>query len=128
VKAVDVLLDGDLLHHAGNANVRRQRQLHQDAVDARVLVESLDAREQLAFADADRELDQLRADADLLAAGDLAADVTARRRIVADQHDCQRRRHLIARLEILDAYAVFGPQFLGNRFAVDDFGGHEGDS
>ena len=35
--------------HAGDADVRRQRQLHEDAVNGRIVVQRVDARQQLAL-------------------------------------------------------------------------------
>ena len=47
VEAVDVLLHRDALEHMRHVDMRRQRQLHQDAVHRRIGVERIDARQQL---------------------------------------------------------------------------------
>jgi hypothetical protein len=68
MKAVDIFLDRNTLQHAGHFDVRRQRQLHQDAVDGDVVVELLDVIEQLLFSHRFRQLDEFRANAHFLAA------------------------------------------------------------
>jgi hypothetical protein len=124
VEPVHVLLRRNGLQHPLLAHLRRQRQLHQDAVDARLRVERADALEHLLFGHRGRQLDQLGVDAGIGAGLDLAAHVDARGRIVADQDDGEAGP-AAARLEGGDARAQRAAQPARQGDTVDDLAGHD---
>src|SRR5262245_20891145 len=54
----------------------------------------------------------------------LAADVDLARRIVADQHDRETRHHAMVARQPCDLDCDLRARLCGDRFAVDDSGGH----
>jgi hypothetical protein len=104
--------------------VRRQRQLDEDAVDLAVGVELSDERHQLGLRRRRRKLEVARLDAGLAGRLRLAAHVDRRGRIVADEHDRERRR------DAAPAQCVRGDRDLASElrrdcFAVDELTDHE---
>ena len=93
MEAVDVLLRVDRLEHPRRTDVPGQRQLHQNAVHRRIGVERLDEREQFGFArlGGERVLHRMKAAA--LGGSALAGDIGLARRVFADEHDREARRH-----------------------------------
>ncbi len=87
VETVDILFRGDRLDDLVAVDVRRQRQLHQNAVDTRIAVQFVDARQQIGFRQIGRIAVERRAEAVVIARFDLIAHIDFAGRIVADQHD-----------------------------------------
>ena len=86
MKAVDILVGIDALDDRVGAQVVRQGQLHQDAVDARIGVELVDQRIELRLGNGLVEVVGKRLDAELAAGLDLVRHVDRRGRIVAHLH------------------------------------------
>ena len=91
MKAVDILGRRDGLDHLARVDLRRQRQLHQDAMHGRVLVQPLDQLQQLGFGRRRRQFVERRAHIGRGGLGGLAAHIDFARRIVADEHHGQPR-------------------------------------
>jgi hypothetical protein len=85
VQPVGVLVGVDQLQHAVGVDVRRQRQLHDEAGAGVVLVERDHRRLDLLLRRGGRELHPERGDADLGAVAVLARDVRVAARVVPDQ-------------------------------------------
>ena len=100
MKRVDVLRRAHGQQHAVRIDLRRQRQLHQDAVDRLVLVQLGDQLEQLVGRGARRQAVQLAFDADRLARLALVADVDFAGRIVAHEHRGQARHDAVVLNEL----------------------------
>ncbi len=75
METIDVLVRGDGTQHAPHVDLWRQRQLHQDSMDVRIGVESLDRSHQLVGIDGVRIVQTGGAHAHLGARLDLAADI-----------------------------------------------------
>ena len=87
--------------------MRRQRQLHQDAVDIVAAVEIVDQRQQFFGGGCLQRRVLLAQDAQLFAGLHLATNVNFRRRIVANQHHGQSGPKPVGG-ELLDLFADFG--------------------
>ena len=85
MEAVDVLRRLDRADHPRLVDVARQRQLHEDGVDPRVVVELGDLREQVVLGGLCRKTEVGGVDAGLDRGLVLEADVDLGRRIVADE-------------------------------------------
>ena len=92
-------------------------------MDRRVAVELFDAPDDRLFAGIGGKFVRLGMQADFAARLDLVAHVQARRRIIADDDDCQPRRDA-ARFQRVDPLLPFAPDVAGDCVAVDYFGGH----
>ena len=101
VEAVHVLVRANALDQVGGVDVRRQRQLHEDAVDLRIGIEAIDQRIEFCAIDAGRKVEVLGHETDTLAGAALVAHIDRRGWIGADQHHGQSRATLTA----LDARA-----------------------
>ena len=126
MQAVDVLFRPDRLDHRRLVEMRRQRQLHQDAMDRRIGVERLHDRQQVRLAGFRRQrlLHRMEAEFGRLLA--LAGDIDGARRIVADQHHRQAG-HGAGRLSQPRGLALDGlGDFLGNGASVDALGAISG--
>ena len=125
MKAVDVLARIDPLGHALAVDVRRQRQLHQDAVHRRVGVERVDEREELGFRGRPPE-DRARTTA--CRPRRSSAACCARRRATRDRRRHARPRDRAAAFRRSCARAtcalISSRKAIGARLAVDDAGGH----
>ena len=91
VKAVDVLQGIDPLDDGRLVDLLGQRQLHQDAVDRRIVVQSVDRGEQFGLGSRREAAERVPFIPAALQAASLVADVDLAGRIVADQHDGQAR-------------------------------------
>ena len=109
VKTVHILGRRDRLDDLLRVDVRRQRQLNQDAVNRRVIVQRLDARQQFGFQHVGRVALQHRMQAVVFASLDLVAHIHLAGRAVADQHHGQSRRDA-AGAEQRGALGDFGAQ------------------
>ena len=99
MKAIDVLRRIDRADHRVAVERRRQRQLHEDAVDGGIRVELCDERHQLGLRRGGRQLVIANVDVRLARRLRLAAHVDGRCRIVADEHDRERRRDVVIRAQ-----------------------------
>ena len=86
VKAVDVFLGRNFEQDARRIDLRRQRQLHQDAVDVIPRVEPADQFEQFRGGCACGGRDRFAVNADLLAGPNLVSHVDLRSGVVTHQH------------------------------------------
>src|ERR1043165_4539396 len=91
MKAVDVLLRRYVHQNLLRADVRRQRQLDENAVDIAVAVELVDERQQFALGDRRRKQVLLRANADFFARFLFILDVEVRSWVVADKHHAENK-------------------------------------
>jgi hypothetical protein len=98
----------------------RQRQLHEDAVDAVVGGELADEREQLVVRDRRRQAVHLARHADLLRRALLVAHVHGGRRVFAREHDVQRRRTAVRLRETRDLGRDLATDLRGDRLAIQD--------
>ena len=101
--------------HARGVERGRERQLDQNAVDARVPVERLHPLEDFVFAGVRAQGVQFGIDARFLAGAHLVAHIEARRGIVADQH----HRESGAQAEAHDGIARLRANARGERLAVN---------
>ena len=124
MKTVDIFVRRNRFENFFRANMRRQRQLDQNAVNVFVFVELVHEREQFSFRNRRRQQMLERFDADFLARFFFVAHVNVRRRIVAHQYHRQARRHAPAPLQTFDFFFDLFLNFLGDGFAVDNRG-HE---
>src|SRR6266853_839590 len=87
MKAVNVLRRGQGFEHPLRRKSRGQRKLHEDAVDAGVVVEDPDTREEHRFIGVGRQFDVLRIEPRFAACPDLVPHIDSRSRVVPDlQH------------------------------------------
>ena len=99
MEPVDVLGRVDRVHHTVGVDPFRQRQLHEDPIDAWVEVERLDQREDLRLTGAHRQVVREGLDAGLERGLALVAHVNAGGRIFADLHHRKSRAATEARRE-----------------------------
>ncbi|MNZ91816.1 hypothetical protein D3C78_1108110 [compost metagenome] len=125
VEAVDILVRVDALEQLRGIQMGGQWQLHQDAVDGRIGVESVDQAEQFFLRGAGVEVVGLGDEADFLAVLALVGDVNLGGWIAADQNDGQpgNAQTLLAALgyALGDLLAEAG----GDGFTVDQLCGHD---
>src|ERR671919_588094 len=125
MKTVDVLLRIDPFDDRLLRDVARKRQLHEDPVDGRIVIESIDVGEQLTLADARRQVDGDRAHADRLGGAALVAYVEGGSSMFADLHDGEPGRGLALRHPARYARADVGRHFVGEAPAVENSRGHK---
>jgi hypothetical protein len=119
VKTVDVLLGGNGLEHRVDVEVLRQRQLHQNAVDAWIGIELGDFREYHARFDIRRVGQLLGVETGLHTGIDLVAHIDLRSGVFADQ-DHRQSGAVAARRQRVGALLEVGAQRLRQRVAVED--------
>ena len=108
VEAVHVFVRVDAVGHRGLLDVRRQRQLHEDAIDLGVTVQTVDQFEQRLLGGRLRQIEVAGDDPGPLAVPPLGANVNAGRRIGADEHDGQPRTPAARRNVLLDRFTDAG--------------------
>jgi hypothetical protein len=123
VEAVHVLGGRDGLDDLLAVHVLRKRQLHQDAVHLRVVVERTDAGQQVGFAHVGGVGLQRGLQARLRAVVDLVLRVDLAGRVLAHEDDGKSRVHATG-LERGGAACDFGADGFGEGVAVDQLGGH----
>ena len=101
-----------------------QRQLNQDAVDARLIVEAVDQRHQFVLAGGGRQVIGLGNKADFLAVLALVRDIDLGGRVATNQNHSQTRCAQALLASFGDALRDLLAEAGGNRFAVDQFCGH----
>ena len=124
MKAIDVLGRIDGGDDARRIDLRRQRQLHQDAVHGGIGVELADKTEQLVGAGRGRQMKIERLHADFDDGARLAADIGFARRIFADQDHRQAGNETLRGRQAPRLRRHGGAQLRGDRLAVDDAGSH----
>ena len=124
VEPVHVLGGVDALQHGRRADVRRQRQLDEDAVDRRVRVQPVDQREELGLARGGGQVVRDRDDARFLAGAALVAHVDRRGGVVAHHDDGEPGPAARLPLEGVRARAHLAPELLRDPLAVDDLCTH----
>ncbi len=105
MEPIHVLRRVDPLDHRGAADLFRQGQLHQDAIDGQIVVEGVDQREQARLGSVRRQIVRQRQDPDLLAGAALVAHVDRRGCIFAHLDHRQSRPAASAGEKRLDAAA-----------------------
>ena len=101
--------------------MRRQRKLHQDAIDLRPRVQLADYFEQLLGGDAVGRGDGLGVDTQGGAGLDLVANVDLGTRVVARQNDGQPRGTALGG-QLLDARFQLREDLIANAIAIEDIG------
>ncbi len=124
MEAIDVLARVDAIDQHVRIDVRRQRQLHEDAVDLRIGVEFVDQRGEFGLCRRCRQVVIARAETDVLAGTALVANVYSGSSIISDQHNGQPRRRPALRHALDHTRVQVVEQFVGNAFAIEDPGGH----
>ena len=104
------------MEHGAEIDVRGQGHLHEDGVDALLLVQLIDDGEQFGGGDGDGRRVLLAVDAQVVAGFDLVADVDLAGRVLADEHDGQARRPF----ERCNARLGLTQNFVTNLDAVED--------
>ena len=123
VKTVHVLGRRDGFDHLLRVDVRRQRQLHQDAVNGRVGVQRGNARQQRRFAHIGVVLLEDRMQAAVFTGLDLVAHIDLGRRVFADQDHGQARCDATG-LQCCGAKCDVGAQLARQGIAINEFCGH----
>ena len=123
VEAVHILGGGDGFDDLVVVNMLGQGQLHQNAVDAGVVVQRFDAGQQLGFSHGSVVLFQHGMKAHVFAGLDLVAHIDLRGLVVAHQNDGQAGRDALG-FESCRTRGDFLAQLFGEGFAVDDLGCH----
>ena len=124
METVHVLVHGDAFQHRRNTDMRRQRQLDEDAVDGRVGIQGIDTVEYLLLAGAGGQLHERGLDTHVLASADLVAHIDARSGTVAHQNDREPGSTPPLGLQCVDAAGIPFAQRLRNSATIDDLGRH----
>ena len=117
MEAVHILPRVDRLEHALRVHLRRQRQLHQNAVDFLPRVQAGDQVEELLVRGRRRPFDLFAVEAERLGCFHLAADVDLRGGILPHQNRGQARRDARS-LEIPNLPGEFRLDLVSNLVAV----------
>ena len=118
MERIDILQRKNRVQDAGCGNALGQRQLHQDAMHARVAVKPIDERQEFVGRRFGRQPMQAAGEPVLLAGLLLVADIDLARRIFADQDRGQAGPHAGGEGELADVGCDFGTDLLRERFAV----------
>ena len=114
VHAVDVLVGVDLHERGVVVDLRRRGVLHEERVDARVVVHLADRRDDVGLRRVLRQVDVRRRPAELLGLLHLHADVAFARAVVADEHSSESGR-VPGRQQLVDARREVGEHRVGHR-------------
>ena len=101
-----------------------QRQLHQNAMHRRVVVQLVDQRQQIGLGRRGVQLVLIGVHADFDGLLALVADVYLARRVLADQNHGEAGGDAVIGLQRRDLRRDFLANRSGEGFAVDDLGGH----
>ena len=123
VQAVHVFLRRNAFNHDRRCKLGGQRQLHQDAMHARIGIEPVDEGEYGRERAVAGQQMLFETNADLAAGPDLVAYIYLRRRIVA-HHDHGQAGRDACGVEPVGARFPVGAHFLRELLAVDDHGCH----
>src|SRR5690554_546256 len=125
MKALHVLVRTNALEQLGGVQVGSQRQLYQDAVDGRVIVEPIDQRQQLFLSGVGGQIMGEGDETDLFTVLALVGYVDFGSGIVADQNDGQTRDAQPLLLALVYLVGDFSPEIGGNLLAIDQLGFHD---
>lgn len=123
VKAVDILGRVNSVDDDAFIDVWGQGKLGQDGMEARVAIKRVDLPEEVVLGNGGGEAERLSIDANFGAGSGFARDVADGGGVFADEHRRQTRGDTFG-AQGFDAPGNFGPNFRGDRFAVDDPGAH----
>ncbi len=128
MKAVDVLARIDAIYYGVRVQVRRQRQLHQNAVNLRITIQLLDQGNQFGLCRRCRQIVVARTKANMCTGTALVAHVDGRCRIVADENNGEAGHGKPLLLAQLNPRAKFVKQVIRDALAVQYSCGHPGSS
>ena len=123
VEAIDVFFCSDRFDDFVRIDMCRQRQLHQNAVDFRIVVQRFHPGQQFGLGHAGVVFFKHRMNAVFLASLDLVAHIDLGCLAIADQDHRQSGR-TASGSEGGGAFGDVGPDFTGELIAIDDFCGH----
>src|SRR5580704_6701835 len=123
MEAVNVFSGVDGHQHFFCVDMRRQWQLHQNAVNFVAVVEVMNQSEQCSSRRSFGRRVLLAVDADFLGGFDLTANVDLRRRVVTDEDNCQARTNSEGG-HGLHFRSHFGADVVSDSGAVENSGGH----
>ena len=123
MKTIHIFAGADSFYDFLRVDVRRQRQLHQNAVDAGVLVKRFHTGQQVGFAQGSVILFQHRMQSSVFTRFDFVAHIHLTGRVVTHQHNGQPWCDA-AGLERLSAGSDVPAQLLGKGVAVNQLCGH----
>ena len=118
MKSIHVLGRIHRIHDSIGVHALRQRQLHENAVDALIAIELLDEREQIRFAGGRGQIVREGQDARLLARLALVAHVDGGRRILAHLHHRKAGRAPVSFLKLTGALCSLDALARSERLAV----------
>ena len=124
MEPVRVLRGRDGVDHEVFVQVAGQRQLHEDAMHSRVVVQLVDQRQQVRLRGIGVQLVLVRIHADFDGLLALVADVDLARRVLADQNHGEAGGDAVAGLECGNLRRDFLTNRGGEGFTVYDLGGH----
>ncbi|EKD61865.1 MAG: hypothetical protein ACD_54C00063G0003 [uncultured bacterium] len=124
MKAIDILGRINRVDDQFRVQMRRQRQLHQNAMHFRIGVQRFHQRQQIGFCGIHRQTMFKRGHADLDGRGVLVAHIDLRRRVFADQHHRQTGLDAVFFLQLGDMRGHLRADIGSKGFAIDHFSGH----
>ncbi len=124
METVDVFVRADALQQLGGVEVFRQRQLEQNTVDVRIVVQAIDQIGQRLLGGFGRQVVGLGKEADLFTVFTLVRDINLRGRIAADQDHRKAGRTQALLAALGDSLGDLLAQAGGDRFAVDKLCSH----
>ena len=122
VEAIDIFVGLNTFDDQGGIDVGGQRQLNQDAIDRRILIELVDQIQQRLLIGLDRQIIRAGDKPDFLTGAAFAADIDLRGGILTDQHDGQSRRAQTGSNPLLNFGGHTMTNGLGNCLSIDNFG------
>jgi hypothetical protein len=122
--AIDVLAGGDCARHRGAVAADRQRRLHHDAVDLRIVIELRELRQHLRLGGVGGERHDPAGDADIGGGAGERAHVAACRRIVGRMQYRQRRAAATLRGDALGSLARVSPHRARHDAPIEDHRRH----
>ena len=125
MKSVYILLRHDCGEDAPLVHVWRQRELDQDAIDARVVIQGTNASEDILLDRVGWKLVQLGKHTSFLAGKHLVPHISTRCGIVTDDDDRQAGAHAVGG-EGCDGNLELCAEGGGVRLSINDAGGHAG--
>ena len=125
MKAVHVLVRVDPLNDVQRIDMSGQGQLHENAVNARVVVAAVNQRQQFLLARIRRKVVIDRRYSCVCAGGTLVSNIDMRSRVLSDQHRGKRRRSKPRVKPLLHRLPNLFPNLRRNGLAVNQLCGHE---
>ena len=124
MESVDVLCRVDGLQHGVLVDVVRQWKLHQDAVNAVVVVQPLDRVQDVLLRCRAGQPDRLGHHSGLLGGPLLVANVHRGGGVVSDEHHGKTGHDAMLGAHLLHAIRYLGPDLLGYARSIDDIRNH----